>query len=292
MKNHLSIRKASKNDAPLLCQWWNDGKGMTYSDFCDGIHITEEKVMKQLKNENHLIMEFNHQPIGEMVYCDLKDGIVDIGVKICVEEYQNQGYGQLFLSLLISRLFQKGYQCIVLHTMKENTSSCHVYEKLGFSQYQMIEKGYQDDQGLFHDVVYYKLEKNDFHNLYQQQKQIQYKLYSLSQSKFRNSFTLKKNDIDYIEKKGIYKIRQHAYDFIYQRLSLASIENDGKQTPMRGHPVFIAQHATGTCCRGCLEKWHHIPQNRELTQKEIDYIVEVIMQWIERQVKLYEKRKK
>lgn len=292
MKNHLSIRKASKNDAQLLCQWWNDGKGMSYLDFCDGIHITEEKVMQQLKNENHLIMEFNHQPIGEMVYCDLKDGIVDIGVKICVEEYQNQGYGQLFLSLLISRLFQKGYHSIVLKTIKENTRACHVYEKLGFSQYQMIEKGYQDDQGSYHDVVYYKLEQNDFLNLYQQQKQIQYKLYSLSQSKFRSSFTLKKKDIDYIEKKGIKNIKQHAYDFIHHRLALASIENDGKQTPMRGHPVFIAQHETGTCCRGCLEKWHYIPKNHELTQKEIDYIVEVIIKWIEREMNGYEERKK
>lgn len=81
----------------------------------------------------------------------------------------------------------------------------------------------------------------------------------LSQSKFRNSFHLKNKDIIYINEKGISKIEEHAYDFISKRLAPAIIPNDGKQTPMRGHPVFIAQHATATCCRGCLAKWHKIP---------------------------------
>ena len=60
--------------------------------------------------------------------------------------------------------------------------------------------------------------------------------------------------------------------------------NDGKQTPMRGHPVFIAQHATGTCCRGCLEKWHKISKDEELSSLQQDYIVKVIMTWITREV--------
>lgn len=54
-------------------------------------------------------------------------------------------------------------------------------------------------------------------------------------------------------------IRSHASDFVRTRLAPAQIPNDGKQTPMRGHPVFLAQHATGCCCRGCLYKWHRIP---------------------------------
>lgn len=113
--------------------------------------------------------------------------------------------------------------------------------------------------------------------------------YSLSKSKFRSSFHLKKKDLDYIEKVGLDKIREHAYDFITKRLAPESIPNDGKQTPFRGHPVFVAEHATATCCRGCLLKWHHIEQNRELTYAEIDYIVEIIMKWIEEE-KNYENR--
>ena len=72
----------------------------------------------------------------------------------------------------------------------------------------------------------------------------------LDNSKFRSSFHLKQKDIDYINKKGLETIRQHAKDFITKREAPAYIANDGKQTPMRGHPVFIAQHATATCCKG------------------------------------------
>lgn len=108
-------------------------------------------------------------------------------------------------------------------------------------------------------------------------------LIRLSRSKFRNSFHLKKKDYDYIQEKGIDKIESHAYDFIRKRLASKNPVNDGKQTPMHGHPVFIAQHATATCCRGCLAKWHHIDENHELTEKEIDYIVKLIMKWIEKE---------
>lgn len=106
----------------------------------------------------------------------------------------------------------------------------------------------------------------------------------LSRSKFRSKFKLSQKDLDYIKAKGIDTVRQHAYDFINKRIAPEIIENDGKQTPMRGHPVFIAQHATATCCRGCIYKWHRIPQGRQLTQAEIDYIVNVIMAWIEKQI--------
>ena len=107
---------------------------------------------------------------------------------------------------------------------------------------------------------------------------------SLSKSKFRSSFHLNKKMKEYVEDKGMNKIEEHAYDFINKRLKPAFIENDGKQTPMRGHPVFIGQHATATCCRGCLEKWHHIPKGVELTNNQVDYVVKIIMEWIKREM--------
>ena len=110
------------------------------------------------------------------------------------------------------------------------------------------------------------------------------KLNRLSNSKFRSSFHLTEKDKDYIKNKGINKIKEHAYDFINKRLAPAVILNDGKQTPMRGHPVFIAQHATATCCRSCLYKWHHIPKNKELTKEEQNYIIEIIMKWINKEL--------
>jgi exodeoxyribonuclease V alpha subunit len=111
----------------------------------------------------------------------------------------------------------------------------------------------------------------------------------LSKSKFRSSFHLKDKDILYIEDKGINKIRNHAYDFVTKRLADTSNVTDGKQTPMKGHPVFIAQHATGTCCRRCLEKWHHISKNKNMTDDDIKYVVDIIMSWIEKEYNNYKK---
>lgn len=105
-------------------------------------------------------------------------------------------------------------------------------------------------------------------------------LNELKKSKFRSSFKLSDKDKEYIEKKEIEKIREHAYDFITKRLAPEKIYNDGKQTPMHGHPVFIAQHATATCCRMCLYKWHRIKPGYILTQDQIDYIVNLIIEWI------------
>lgn len=114
---------------------------------------------------------------------------------------------------------------------------------------------------------------------------IENKLESLSKSKFRSSFHLRKKEIDYIDKNNFNIIKDHAYDFVNKNLKPAYPLNDGKQTPMKNHPVFIAQHATGTCCRSCLEKWHHIPKNRCLTNNEVNYIVTIIIEWIKKDYK-------
>ena len=106
----------------------------------------------------------------------------------------------------------------------------------------------------------------------------------LAQSKFRSRFHLGGTDRAYVRERGMETIRSHAQDLIAKRLSPAVIPNDGKQTPMKGHPVFIAQHATGTCCRACLRKWHGIPTGRELTEREQSCVVDVLMRWIQREM--------
>lgn len=108
------------------------------------------------------------------------------------------------------------------------------------------------------------------------------KLYGLSKSKFRSSFHLNKKLIDYIDRNGFDKIEEHAYDFIRKNIACSNPINDGKQTPMKNHPVFIAQHACACCCRNCLYKWHKIPKGRELKENEITYLVCLIMEWIKK----------
>ena len=102
----------------------------------------------------------------------------------------------------------------------------------------------------------------------------------LQKSKFRSSFKLKQKDIEYINEKGMSTIKKHAVDFINQKLAPAIPENDGKQTPMKNHPVFIAMHACACCCRTCLYKWHKIPMNKELTKDEKNYIYGLLIYWI------------
>ena len=110
------------------------------------------------------------------------------------------------------------------------------------------------------------------------------KLTSLSKSKFRSKFKLNQKDREYIAAKGLETIKEHAFQFVNSRIVPDYPKNDGKQTPMRGHPAFIAQHATATCCRGCISKWHGIRKGRALNEREVDFIVALIMGWIENQL--------
>lgn len=106
----------------------------------------------------------------------------------------------------------------------------------------------------------------------------------LAKSEFRSKFRLTSKDRNYLLSKGFDTIRKHAKDFISKRVAPADIPNDGKQTPMRGHPVFTAQHATASCCRGCINKWHKFPKDCQLTEIQQEYLVGLIMEWLKRQV--------
>ena len=103
---------------------------------------------------------------------------------------------------------------------------------------------------------------------------------ALARSKFRGSFKLQPKELAYLEEKTLPVVLDHGRKFLDERLAPAHPRNDGRQTPVRGHPVFVAQHATATCCRGCLEKWHRIPRGRDLTDRQIEYILEVIQRWL------------
>lgn len=108
-------------------------------------------------------------------------------------------------------------------------------------------------------------------------------LEKLKGSKFRSSFNLTKKERAYLEEKGIETIYSHAKDFVRKKLAPAYPINDGKQTPMHGHPVFKAMHATACCCRGCLNKWYKVPKGVELTESQQERIVNLLIAWIKKQ---------
>jgi hypothetical protein len=102
----------------------------------------------------------------------------------------------------------------------------------------------------------------------------------LAGSSFRRKFHLQGKDLAYLQTWGLPHVMKQARDLISKRLAPADPPNDGRQTPWRNHPVFVAQHATATCCRGCLEKTHEIPKGHALTEEELDHVLRVIERWL------------
>lgn len=107
---------------------------------------------------------------------------------------------------------------------------------------------------------------------------------ALAKSSFRSRFRLGPKEQAYLIEKTLPVILEHGRQFVRDRLAPAAPRNDGRQTPVRGHPVFIAQHATATCCRGCLEKWHRIPCGQPLSEPEAQYVLSVLTRWLERSI--------
>jgi len=105
----------------------------------------------------------------------------------------------------------------------------------------------------------------------------------LTRSSFRRRFKLRGKELAFLQMWGIDRVMQQAADFIDRRVAPADPPNDGRQTPWGNHPVFVAQHATATCCRGCLQKTHAIEPGHELTQDERAYIMRVIRRWLSSQ---------
>lgn len=106
----------------------------------------------------------------------------------------------------------------------------------------------------------------------------------LARSKFRSRFKLAADDLDYIKRVGLETIRRHAEDFVREKLGPAEPVNDGKQTPMRGHPIFKAMHGSAMCCRGCMEKWWHVKRGAPLTDVQKAKAVEFLMAWVKRRM--------
>jgi Domain of unknown function (DUF4186) len=106
----------------------------------------------------------------------------------------------------------------------------------------------------------------------------------LARSSFRQRFHLQGRELAYLQMWGVPHVMKQAGELIRKRVAPAFPPNDGRQTPWRNHPVFVAQHATATCCRGCLAKTHEIEKGRELTPEELAHVLGVIERWLRTQL--------
>lgn len=166
--NDISIRNARKEDAELLCSWWNDGMVMAHAGFPNGLGTTAEEIAAQIEKESdetirrHIIF-FKDIPIGEMNYRNLGNRTCEIGIKICDVNYQNKGLGKIVLSLFMDGLFHDfGYEKILLDTNLKNKRAQHVYEQLGFQKIRTNIDSWKDQLGNLQSSVDYELTKQSF----------------------------------------------------------------------------------------------------------------------------------
>lgn len=163
----LTLRSALCADAEILTDWWNDGRVMAHAGFPLGLGTSVERTRESIEQNNAysqlLMIEWEGQPIGECNY-RIRDGIAEIGIKICRAEFQNQGIGKKVLRLLIKTLFEMrdvdgGFliKKIVLDTNLKNTRAQHVYEKLGFRKMRVNVDSWQDQLGQWQSTVDYEL---------------------------------------------------------------------------------------------------------------------------------------
>ena len=158
---NILLRDATKTDAKQLAEWWNDGAIMAHAGFPNGLGTTEEEVAEDI-GAGALIIEEAGKPIGEANYRIVDDKVAEIGIKICETDCQNRGLGRIILSMLISWLFEQGFEKIVLDTNLTNLRAQHVYESLGFRKLRVNYDSWTDQLGNKQSAVDYVLTEDNF----------------------------------------------------------------------------------------------------------------------------------
>ena len=91
--------------------------------------------------------------------------------------------------------------------------------------------------------------------------------------------------IQLAQKRGIRLLRQMVHRRIKNSIGNRQNYREGKQTTIGGSEIIhYGQHATGTCCRKCLEYWHNIKMGTDLTEKQLEFCTELVMYYIEKRV--------
>ena len=158
---NILLRDATKTDAKQLAEWWNDGAVMAHAGFPNGLGTSEEEVAEDI-GAGALIIEEAGKPIGEANYRIVDDKVAEIGIKICETDCQNRGLGRIILSMLISWLFEQGFEKIVLDTNLTNLRAQHVYESLGFRKLRINYDSWTDQLGNKQSAVDYVLTEDNF----------------------------------------------------------------------------------------------------------------------------------
>lgn len=173
---NLTIRNAEKKDAEILVNWWNDGRIMEHAGYPNGLSTNIKSVSDSLLTDDdfsqrRLIIEADETPVGEMNYRNKGNSTAEIGIKICDKSYQERGLGRLFLSMIITSLFDEyGYKKIILDTNIMNARAQHIYELLGFAKIRTNYNSWKNQLGEMQSSVEYELYQKDFNSFLSEQK--------------------------------------------------------------------------------------------------------------------------
>lgn len=166
----LSYRLANEEDVKTLANWWRDGEIMEHAGFPYGLKIDEDKLKKRLQGQESsdhqvFMIEYGEEVIGEMSVRK-QDVTAEIGIKICLKEYQNKGLGTELLKQLLRNLFEReGIELVSLDTMLENKRAQKVYERIGFRKTKIEDNVFVDQLGKKRSAVFYEMSKEDYRNL-------------------------------------------------------------------------------------------------------------------------------
>jgi hypothetical protein len=80
---------------------------------------------------------------------------------------------------------------------------------------------------------------------------------------------------------GMEGVKAKVRPLLEKKIGQKKIFRDGIQTKKEGSAIHYAQHATATCCRKCLEYWHGIERNRELTSVELSYCEGLVFAYLD-----------
>jgi hypothetical protein len=90
---------------------------------------------------------------------------------------------------------------------------------------------------------------------------------------------------------GFNQLKSMVRPLLEKKVAPEKIFRDGTQTKKEGSAIHYAQHATATCCRKCLEYWHGIDRNRDLTKVELDYCEGLVIAYLEsRKIELLDEK--
>lgn len=87
--------------------------------------------------------------------------------------------------------------------------------------------------------------------------------------------------LDHALRKGRKALHAAARRRLESSVGRAGSPYDGRQTPFKGNTLYYAQHATASCCRACMEYWHAIPKDRDLTEDELEYLASLMVLFLD-----------